>query len=69
MMLNVTFNNDSAISWRSVFLVEQIRVPGENHRPEAIHSQTLPHSVVSTHYIDIFELCHSHRALYKTFNL
>ena len=69
MMLNATFNNDSAISWRSVFLVEEIRVPEENHRPDTIHSQTLPHSVVSTHDIDIFDLCHSHWALYKTFNL
>ena len=66
MMLSATFNNDSAISWRSVFLVEEIRVTGENHRPDAIHSQTLPHSVVSTHYIDIFELYHSHWAPYKT---
>jgi hypothetical protein len=30
MMLNVTFNNISAISWRSVSLVEEIRVPVEN---------------------------------------
>ena len=32
MGLNVTFNNISAIS-RSVFLVEETGVPGENHRP------------------------------------
>jgi hypothetical protein len=30
MMLNVTSNNISAISWRSVSLVEEIRVPVEN---------------------------------------
>ena len=66
IVFNATFNNSSVTSWRSVFLVEEIRVPGENHRPDTIHSQTLPHSVVSTHYIDIFELCHSHWALYKT---
>ena len=30
MVLNVTFNNISAISWRSVSLVEEIRVPVEN---------------------------------------
>ena len=31
MMLNVTFNNISSISWLSVLLVEETRVPGENH--------------------------------------
>jgi hypothetical protein len=33
MMLNATFNNISVISWRSVLLMEEIGVPGENHRP------------------------------------
>jgi hypothetical protein len=28
---NTTFNNISAISWRSVLLVEETGVPGENH--------------------------------------
>jgi len=32
-----TFNNISVISWRSVLLVEETRVPGENHRPVASH--------------------------------
>jgi len=32
MVLNVTFNNISVISWWSVLLVEETRVPGENHR-------------------------------------
>jgi hypothetical protein len=36
-VLNVTFNNISAISWRSVLLVEEIGVPEENHRPVAGH--------------------------------
>jgi hypothetical protein len=31
MVFNTTFNNISAISWRSVFLVEETRVSGENH--------------------------------------
>jgi hypothetical protein len=30
---NATFNNISAISWRPVLVVEEARVPGENHRP------------------------------------
>jgi hypothetical protein len=28
---HVTFNNISVISWRSVLLVEETRVPVENH--------------------------------------
>jgi hypothetical protein len=31
MVFNATFNNISAISWRSVLLVEKTGVPGENH--------------------------------------
>ena len=37
MMLHTTFNNISAISWRSVLLVEETQVPGEKHRPVASH--------------------------------
>jgi len=33
MVFNATFNNISVISWRLVLLVEEIRIPGENHRP------------------------------------
>jgi hypothetical protein len=35
MVFNATFNNMSAISWRSVSLVEETGGPGENHRPVA----------------------------------
>jgi hypothetical protein len=31
------FQYITVISWRSVFLVEETRVPGENHRPAASH--------------------------------
>ena len=34
-VLNVTFSNISAISWRPVLVVEEAGVPGENHRPWA----------------------------------
>jgi len=37
MVLKATFNNISVISWRPVLLVGEIGVPGENHRPAAIH--------------------------------
>jgi predicted component of type VI protein secretion system len=37
MGFNATFNNISAILWRSVLLVEETGVPIENHRPVASH--------------------------------
>jgi len=37
MVFNVTFNNISAISWRSVLFVEETGVPEETHRPAASH--------------------------------
>ena len=30
---NATFNNISAISWRTVLVVEEAGVPADNHRP------------------------------------
>ena len=48
MVFNAPFNNMSVISWRSVLLVEETGVPGENHQPVAIHWQTLSHNVVSS---------------------
>ena len=33
--IKVGFNNILVISWRSVFLVDETGVPGENHRPVA----------------------------------
>jgi hypothetical protein len=35
IVLNVTFSNISAISWRPVLVVEEAGVPEENHRPWA----------------------------------
>jgi hypothetical protein len=37
MIFNAIFNNISTIWWRSVLLVEETGVPGENHRPAASH--------------------------------
>ena len=48
MVFNATLNNISVISWLPVLLIEETGVPGENHRPAAIHSQTLSHNVVSS---------------------
>ena len=49
MKFNANFNNISVISWWSILLVEQTRVPRENHRPVASHKQTLSHVVLGTH--------------------
>jgi hypothetical protein len=46
MVFNATFNNISATSWRSVLLVEETRVPRENHRTAVSHWQTLSQHVV-----------------------
>jgi len=40
MVLNATLNNISVISWQSVLMVEETRVPGENHLPVASHWHT-----------------------------
>jgi hypothetical protein len=53
MVYNVTFNNISVISWRSVLLVEETGVPGENHQPVASYCQTLSHNVVHLVLIEI----------------
>ena len=45
MLFNATFNNISAISWRSVLLI-LVEETGENHRPVASHWQTLSHNHV-----------------------
>ena len=36
MVFNATCNNISAILWRSVLLMEETRVNGENHRPAQV---------------------------------
>jgi len=48
MVFNATFNNISAIPWRSVLMVEETGVPGENYLPVASRWQTLSHNVVSS---------------------
>jgi hypothetical protein len=35
LVLNATFSNISAISWRPVLVMEEAGVPGENDRPWA----------------------------------
>jgi hypothetical protein len=52
MVFNATFNNISVILWRRVLLVEETRVPGENHRPVVSHWQT-ENNVLRMHNIII----------------
>jgi len=47
MVFNAIFHNISAILWRSFVLMEEIEVPGGNHRPAESHWQTLSHNLVS----------------------
>jgi hypothetical protein len=37
VVCNATFNNISVVSWRSVLLVDETGVTGDNHRPVASH--------------------------------
>ena len=53
MVFNATFNNISFISWRSVLLVKETGVPGENHRPVASHRHTLLQNVIHPALIEI----------------
>ena len=48
MIFNAPLNKISAISWRSVLLVEETGVLKENQRPVANHWQTMSHNVVSS---------------------
>ena len=48
MVFNTTFNNISIRLWRSVLLVEETGVPGENHRPATNQWQTLSHNTISS---------------------
>ena len=48
MVFNVIFNNISVITWQSVLLVEETKVPEENHWPVTSHRQTISHYVLSS---------------------
>jgi hypothetical protein len=48
MVFIATFNTISVISWRSVLLVEETGVPGENHRTATRQWQTLSRNASST---------------------
>ena len=48
MVFSATFNNISAISWRSVLLVEETGEAKEHHPSAADHWDNLSHGVVSS---------------------
>jgi hypothetical protein len=58
VVFNTAFNNISVISWRSVLLLEETGVPGENHRPAESHCQTLSHNVVSRNIMVLYKIRH-----------
>jgi hypothetical protein len=47
MVINATFNNITVMSWRSVLLVEETGVPGENHLKKADMGQKDYHGFLS----------------------
>jgi hypothetical protein len=44
MGFNATFNNISVISWRSLLLMDETGVPGENHSPAIGMTWNIPKS-------------------------
>jgi hypothetical protein len=55
MVCSATFNIISVLSWRSVLLVEETGIPGENHQPVASHWQSLSHNVcVCVFHVNLF---------------
>ena len=57
MLFNATLNNISIISWRSVVLVEETRVLGENHQPVPSHWQISEHNLHAMRNICCFFRC------------
>ena len=52
-MFNATFNNISAIPWRSVLLVEETGVFGENHRPAQVTDKLYHKMVYQVHTVNV----------------
>ena len=54
MVFNATFNNISAILWRSVLLEKETRVPRENHLSVASNWQTYAYSMLNNKVCNLF---------------
>ena len=68
MVFNATFNNISVILCRSILLVEENKVPGENHRSTLCHRKTLSHIVSSKPKRNISPLIIPLKYMYKYLN-
>ena len=77
MVITATFNNISVIWWWSFLLLEETRVPGENHRIVTSYLQTLSHNVelsiprlsgIRTHtdYIGSYKLLSNYHTIMTT---
>ena len=49
-VFNATFNNISVISWQSVLLVEETKVPRQNHRAVASSKTYIANKLVITQF-------------------
>jgi hypothetical protein len=49
--ISIAFSNISAMSWRSVLVVEEAGVFGENHQPWASHWSTFSFAAASRVYL------------------
>jgi hypothetical protein len=58
MVFNTTFNNISVISWRSVLLVEETGVPGENLSQVADKTSSSSHQNVFCSRHNMAEYAH-----------
>jgi hypothetical protein len=71
MVFNATFNNISAISWRSVLIVEEAR---ENHRPKILKTATfgictnilLPPETWTVYVLSLYIICKSLSFIHDT---
>ena len=70
MVFNATFNNMWVMSWRSVSLVKETRIPREIHRPVASQCETLLHNVASsTHRLRGIRIQNVMTEMYDRFNM
>jgi hypothetical protein len=55
MVFNATFKNISVISWRSVLLVEETRVPRENHQFQILNLKHIQNCIEPINSILLIE--------------
>jgi hypothetical protein len=55
MVFNATFNNISVISWRSVLLLEETGVPGENNQQRILKYPLLLNELIKVSIKNIIQ--------------